>query len=58
MWIMTATAGDTRQIQAIILTILETWTRTVSLPLRKRDGGRGGKRSKCESAFGLASMKL
>lgn len=35
MWIIMATAGDTRQIQAIILTILETWPRTGSLPLRK-----------------------
>jgi hypothetical protein len=55
------TAGVTSQIHAIILTTLtmsETWPGTGSLTLRKRDGGRRGKRSKCESAFGPASMRL
>lgn len=52
---MMTTMDDIRQIHAIIL--MMSWPGTGSLPLRKRDGGRG-ERSKGESSFGPASAKL
>lgn len=40
-----AKTGDKRQTHAIILTMSEPWPGMSSLPLRKRDGGRGTEES-------------